>query len=71
MQLVFGRDANLNMAFKADWHRIQQQKQKTINKNKLQENKKHTPHKYKVGDNILIKKQTNEKIGGNPYSEPV
>ena len=72
MQLVYGRDAILNIKFQADWHRIKQQKQNKIYKNNLQENSKRIPHEYKVGDNILIdvKYKTKSKYGMNPYDGP-
>ena len=70
-QLVFGRNANLNISFEADWHRIQQQKQKLINKNYAQRNKKPSAQKYSVGDCINIKQRADSKFGANPYSEPV
>ena len=72
MQLVFGRDANLNTRFDADWNLIKQRKENLIKKNNLAENKKRTPHKYNVGDKILIKRHLESKYGsGNPYSEPM
>ena len=54
-QLVFGRDAMLNISHKADWKIICDRKQKLINRNNLRENAKRMNHTYNVGDNILIK----------------
>ena len=52
-QLVFGRDAILNIKFEADWNAIRQRKQKLINENNTRENKKRISHEYKVGDKVL------------------
>ena len=38
MQLVFGRDAILNIKFNADWNCIKQRKQEIINYNNKKEN---------------------------------
>ena len=54
-QLVFGRDAILNISHKADWKIIRDRKQKLINRNNLRENAKRMNHTYNVGDNVLIK----------------
>ena len=39
-QLVFGRDALLNVSFQADWELIRQRKQRMINLNNARENSK-------------------------------
>ena len=49
-QLVFGRDAMLNVSFQANWECIKDRKQKLILQNNKQENAKRLPHTYKVGD---------------------
>jgi hypothetical protein len=69
-QLVFGRDAMLNMEFHADWEYIRQRKQKRINKNNAAENAKRIPHTYHVGDKIMIKNDPHRKFGKNAYSGP-
>ncbi|CAJ1938684.1 unnamed protein product, partial [Cylindrotheca closterium] len=51
-QLVFGRDAMLDIEFHADWNAIKNRKQKRINENNLQENAKRILHNYQVGDQI-------------------
>ena len=71
MQLVYGRDAVLNTLFEADWQAIKQRKQALINKNNARENKKRTPHTYKVGDKILLRNRQDTKYGNDPYSNPV
>ena len=55
MQLVFFRDAILNIKHVADWEHIRQRKQLRINYNNKQENMLHNNHQYKVGDKILFK----------------
>ena len=61
MQLVFGRDAILNIKHVADWEHIRQRKQLRINKNNKQENMQRNNHQYKVGDKILVKRKKNSK----------
>ena len=72
MQLVFGRDAIMNIKFKADWEYIKQRKQEIINKNNQKENKQRIPHVYKVGDKVMMDmKDTNlTKYGINPFDGP-
>ena len=53
-QLVYGRDMLLPVKFVADWTRIQQQKQMSINKSNEAENKKRIRHKYARGDRVLL-----------------
>ena len=61
MQLVFGRDAILNIKHVANWKHITQQKQKRINANNKKENKSRVSHQYMVGDQVLIKARKNTK----------
>jgi len=70
IQLVFGRDAMLNVQFQADWQIIRQMKQSKIHQNNMRENQKRTPHEYKLGDNILYQIQTKGKFSDNPYKGP-
>jgi len=59
-QLVFQRDMILPIKFQADWMRIQQKRQKEINRNNARENKSRIPHTYKVGD--LVSKRRPGKL---------
>ena len=61
MQLVFGRDAILNVKHITDWEHIQQNKQKRINENNKRENKSRRDHQYSLGDKILIKARKHSK----------
>jgi hypothetical protein len=70
MQLVFGRDAILNIQFHADWKLIKDRKQKLIQQNNKRKNAKRIPHTYHVGDEVLIKQDQNTKFGSNPYKGP-
>ena len=54
MQLVYGRDAILNIQHTTDWTRIKKRKQKLIKQNNIRENEKRIKHTYSVGDKILI-----------------
>jgi transposase InsO family protein len=61
MQLVFGRDAILNVKHVANWEHIRQQKQTRINENNKRENKSRRNHNYSLGDKVLIKARKNSK----------
>ena len=70
MQLVFGRDAILNVTFEADWQYIKERKQKLITQNNKRENAKRKPHVYAIGDKVLVLQQPNRKHGADRYSGP-
>jgi hypothetical protein len=61
MQLVFGRDAMLNINHVTDWEHIRQRKQKRINANNERENARRLEHAYKIGESILLKRKKNSK----------
>ena len=63
MQLVFGRDAIMNLTFDANWHLIKMRKQEAINKNNAEENSKRIQHEYKINDQVLVKNQQSTKFG--------
>jgi hypothetical protein len=68
-QLVFGRDAILNVQFEANWNLIQHNKQRIIQKNNKKENSKQD--EYKVNDKVLCtSKPTLSKFGSNPWEGP-
>ena len=69
-QLVFGRDAMLNVSFEADWQYIKARKQKLIRQNNQRENSKRIPHVYQVGDRVLVEQDPNRKHGENRYKGP-
>jgi hypothetical protein len=69
-QLVFGRDAILNIKFNANWKYIREQKQQTINTNNQNENKKRIPHHYCIGDRVLYRVDSMSKYSENPYDGP-
>ena len=69
-QLVFGRDALLNVSFEADWQYIKDRKQQLILQNNKRENAKRIPHQYAVGDNVMVKRDPNRKHGSNQYKGP-
>jgi hypothetical protein len=52
--IVFGRDMIHNLAFRANWDKIQKTKQDIINKSNQKENKSQIPYQYKVGDQVLL-----------------
>ena len=72
MQLVFGRDAILNLKFQADWNYIKQRKQEIINYNNKRENSKRIKHKYRPHDKVLldVRGTTLSKYKSNPYKGP-
>ena len=61
MQLVFGRDAILNINHTTDWEHIRQRKQERINENNKRENAKRHPHQYQLGDRILLRRKKKSK----------
>ena len=61
MQLVFGRDAILNIKHVTDWEHIRQRKQERINENNKRENRNRRDHQYRVGHQVLIKARKNSK----------
>ena len=61
MQLVFGRDAILNITHITDWEHIRQRKQARINENNRRENLSRRAHNYSIGDKILVKARKNSK----------
>ena len=63
MQIVFGRDAILNIKHVSDWEHIRQRKKLWINHNNKRENMRRNNHQYKVGDKILVKRKKNSKHG--------
>eukprot|EP00957_Ditylum_brightwellii_P004666 354698-Ditylum_brightwellii.AAC.1 len=69
MQLVFGRDAILNVEHEADWSYIKQGKEDLIRKKNEQENKKRKTHNYQIGDKVLLKGNRATKYGINAYNE--
>ena len=50
LQLVFAREAILNIKHVSDWDHIRQQKQLQINHNNKRENMRRNNHQYKVGE---------------------
>ena len=69
-QLVFGRDALLNIQFQADWNLIRKRKQQHTNENNQKENAKWLACKYEVGDKILIENTLKGKCASKPHKEP-
>ena len=69
-QLVFGRDAVLNVSFEADWQFIKARKQKLIKQNNQRENATRIPHDYNVGDKVVVEQDPNRKHGETRYKGP-
>ena len=69
-QLVFGRDAILNVSFEADWQYIKERKQKRILQNNRRENAARTPHQYNVGDRVMVRRDPNQKHGSDQFQGP-
>ena len=70
MQLVFGRDAIMNLTFDANWQLIRQRKQAAIQKNNKAENKKRVEHDYKIHDSVLVRNEQSTKFGQDAYNGP-
>ena len=69
-QLVFGRDAILNVSFEANWQYIKERKQKLITQNNKRENLTRIPHQYTLGDQVMVKQDPNRKHGSDRYKGP-
>ena len=69
-QLVFGRDALLNVSFEADWQYIKDRKQKLILQNNKRENATRIPHRYSAGDRVMVRRDPNRKHGSNQFKGP-
>ena len=69
-QLVFGRDAILNIQFEANWNLIRERKQKIIRLNNERENARRLPHTYHRGDKVLYAVKTAAKYGEDPFRGP-
>ena len=69
-QLVFGRDALLNISFVADWHYIKERKQNRILQNNKRENKYRKDHTYQVGDQVMIQQDPHRKLEGARFNGP-
>jgi hypothetical protein len=69
-QLVFGRDAILNVQFEANWAYIRERKQKLINQNNERENAARIVHTYQVNDKVLYRNKLESKYGDDPWKGP-
>ena len=69
-QLVFGRDALLNVSFQADWELIRQRKQRMINLNNARENSKRVEYNYTVGQQVDVRLDPNRKHGEDHFKGP-
>jgi hypothetical protein len=68
-QLVFGRDMIFNIKHIANWHLIQQYKQKLIDKNNQLENSKRLHYNYQKDQKVLLDKKQANKLGAH-YNGP-
>ena len=69
-QLVFGRDALLNISFQADWETIRERKQGMINLNNARENIKRRDYTYTVGQQVYVRLDPNRKHGEDFFKGP-
>ena len=69
-QLVFARDALLNVSFQADWEYIKDRKQKRILQNNKRENATRREHTYSVGDQVMVKQDPSRKHGEPQFRGP-
>jgi hypothetical protein len=69
-QLVFGRDALLNISFEADWQYIRDRKQHRILQNNERENAARRPHTYRINDRVMIREDPNRKLQGARFTGP-
>ena len=69
-QLVFGRDAFLNISFEADWQYIKERKQHWIVQNNKAKNAKRRDHTYNPGDKVVVKNDPSCKLEGARWLGP-
>ena len=69
-QLVFGRDAILNVRFQADWQCTKERKQRLIQQNNQRENAKRPPHTHSAGDRVMVRQDPNRKHGSDQCKGP-
>ena len=69
-QLVFGRDAILNIGFEANWQYIKERKQHRILQNNARENATRVIHDYSVGDRVMVRQNPNRKFGSDRQLGP-
>jgi hypothetical protein len=69
-QLVFGRDALLNISFEADWQYIKERKQHRIQQNNKRENKTRKDHTYHPGDEVMVRADPSRKLEGARWQGP-
>ena len=69
-QLVFGRDAILNVSFEANWQYIKDRKQKLILQNNARENATRIEHTYSIGDKVMVHRNPNRKHGSDKKRGP-
>ena len=70
MQMVYGRDAILNIKHTVNWTNVKKRKQEMIHKNIERENSKRIKHAYFVGDKILILADHNKAKFDPEYKGP-
>ena len=70
MQLVFGRDALLNISFEADWQYIKERKQRRILQNNKRENSTRREHTYNPDDQVMVRLQPSRKHGAAQFDGP-
>ena len=63
-QLVFNRDAMLNISFEADWQCIKEQKQHRILQNNTAENAKHKGRTHHPGDEAMVEADPSRELEG-------
>jgi len=69
-QLVFGRDALLNIGFEANWQYIKDRKQHRILQNNAKENESRLIHAYQIGDRVMVRQKPNRKFGSDKQIGP-
>lgn len=69
MQMVYNRDAILNIKFQADW-KVIKEKTKIIAWNNQKQNSKRIKDTYQIGDKILLQRVKTSKFGEPEYDGP-
>eukprot|EP00957_Ditylum_brightwellii_P179097 13643702-Ditylum_brightwellii.AAC.1 len=70
MQLVFCREAMLNITYLANWCYMQENHQKLLGINNKQENLECIPHEYCANNKVMLRNKQKLKYRSNSYSGP-
>jgi hypothetical protein len=69
-QLVFGRDMLFDLSFQVDWNQVRARKEAATEANNSRENSRRLPHRYQVGDQVLLDRNILQRKLSPPRDGP-